>query len=353
MARDFQYDLWRTHSSGAGYERVTRYGRLPSAPNPFPLGVLGGSLLFAATNGNQGGHELWATVRALSDFDGDGRADAVVYRPNTGQWWIDRSLGNFSSWLMVPWGISTDVPVPADFDGDGKADPAVFRPDNGGGTSYWFIRRSSTDYADSYWVNWGIPGDIPVPGYYDTDRLADPAVFRPSTGQWFVNRSSTGYADAIAIQWGVAGDIPVPADYDGDRRTDIAIYRPSTGQWFIKRSDSEFVTVAATQWGAADDVPVPGAYFGEPSGPTVFRPALVNGVCRSCRQLDALRLDDLPMGALRVISRCRRISTAVAASISPSTAPARNVVQLLCRQPNQLRLRAMGQSGAGDVQFVW
>ena len=144
---------------------------------------------------------------------------------------------------MVPWGVQAagDQPVPSDFDGDGKADPAVFRPQSGG-ASLWFVKRSSTSYADAFAVTWGTTGDLPVPGFYDADLRADPGVYRPSTGQWLISRSDGGYATSIVLEWGVAGDIPVPADYDGDARTDIAVYRPSTGQWFIRRSITEFTT---------------------------------------------------------------------------------------------------------------
>ena len=56
-----------------------------------------------------------------------------------------------------------------------------------------------------------------------------------------------------AQQWGVLGDIPVPGDYDGDGKTDFAVYRPSTGVWFILNSAS--FTRHVQQWGGLDDIP--------------------------------------------------------------------------------------------------
>jgi hypothetical protein len=51
-----------------------------------------------------------------------------------------------------------------------------------------------------------------------------------------------------SVQWGLNGDIPVPGDYDGDGRTDLAVWRPSTGVWYIRGS-------APFGWGMNGDVP--------------------------------------------------------------------------------------------------
>jgi Immunoglobulin I-set domain/FG-GAP repeat len=161
---------------------------------------------------------------SAGDFNGDGLADLAVFRPSTSTWYV-RNVAT------VQWGAPGDVPVPGDYDGDGVTDIGVYRPSTG----QWFVRNQFT-------VTWGLPNDVPVPGDYNGDGAADVAVFRPSTGQWFVRNQ-------FIRRWGAMGDVPVPEDYNDDGVTDPAVYRPSTGQWFVR---NQFIV----QWGRAGDVPV-------------------------------------------------------------------------------------------------
>jgi uncharacterized delta-60 repeat protein len=192
--------------------------------------------------------------RSLFDFDGDGKTDIGIVRPNGGvmEWWISRSsdLNVFATGF----GLASDIPAPADFTGDGKADIAIFRPSNGN----WFILRSEdfTFLAFPFGAN----GDIPMPADYDGDGKADAAVFRPSSNTWFISRTSD--SQTTIAQFGAAGDQPVAADYDGDGKADIAIFRQNGGnkEWWIQRSTAGLF---ATVFGAAGDKAVPGDYTGD------------------------------------------------------------------------------------------
>ena len=193
----------------------------------------------------------------FSDFDGDGRADISVFRPETGTWYLQQSTAGFTG---IAFGFGTDKLAPADYDGDGKTDVAVYR----GGI--WYVQRSTAGF---YGIAFGAADDIPVPADYDGDGKADIAVFRPSNGTWYVLGSTNGF---VGIQFGQAGDKPVPADYDGDGKTDVAVNR--AGTWYVQRSQLGFYGV---QFGDGNDKLVPADYDGD--GKTdiaVFRPS--NGV---------------------------------------------------------------------------
>ncbi|HEY0545459.1 MAG TPA: FG-GAP-like repeat-containing protein [Pyrinomonadaceae bacterium] len=199
------------------------------------------------------------TVRPRFDFDGDGKADLAVFRPNISYWFaFNSATGGFTA---QPFGAQGDVPAPEDYDGDGKADFAVFRPQTGA----WYLLRSRAGFAG---LQFGTNGDKPVSQDYDGDGSVDVAVFRPSTGAWYVLNSSNG--SVTGLFFGAVGDLPAPADFDGDGRADFAVFRPSTGTWYIQQSRQGF---RAQQFGANGDRPVPADYDGDGKADiAIFRP---------------------------------------------------------------------------------
>jgi hypothetical protein len=204
---------------------------------------------------------LSTDVLAPGDYDGDGKTDFAVWRPSDGVW----HLYSRSIYRSFAFGADGDIPVPADYDGDGRTDAAVFRPSTG----VWYIWNSSDSRGTSYTiVQFGLNGDKPVAGDYDGDGRADIAIFRPSSGEWWLNRSTAG---VIAAAFGSSTDKPVPADFTGDGKTDIAYWRPATGEWFILRSeDASYFSVPFGQTG---DVPAVGDFDGDnKSDIGVFRP---------------------------------------------------------------------------------
>jgi hypothetical protein len=201
------------------------------------------------------------TISGVGTITGDfGMRDVQPAQPVVYSMTSSPAVATLTAVVTGPmnWGIPGDVPVPGDYDGDGRTDTATYRPSNG----YWYVVNSSNGLASAR--AWGQPalGDMPVPADYDGDGRADVAVYRQFTGEWFIVRSGNGGVQVSAWGQPSLGDIPVPGDYDGDGRANVAVYRSSTGEWFVLRpSGVGFIW----WWGVPSlgDQPVPGDYNGD------------------------------------------------------------------------------------------
>ncbi len=200
----------------------------------------------------------------VSDFDGDGRTDFSVFRPATGDWFVENSSNGSQSTLN--WGLPGDIITPGDYDGDGKTDNAIFRPSTG---VWWFVMSSNGSRPA---IQFGLNGDIPVPADYDADGKTDIAVWRPSNGVWYINQSTRGVR---IVKWGGAGDKVFTGDYEGDGKADLAVWRPSNGVWYILQSSSSIPLYYA--FGTNGDKPMFADFDGDGrSDLAIYRPS--NGV---------------------------------------------------------------------------
>jgi hypothetical protein len=64
---------------------------------------------------------------------------------------------------------------------------------------------------------------------FDGDGADDVGIWRPSLGIWAIRKSSTGGGEVMWVQWGLPGDYPMPGDYTGDKKADLVVWRPSNG----------------------------------------------------------------------------------------------------------------------------
>lgn len=202
------------------------------------------------------------------DFDGDGRTDVSVFRPSEGNWYINGSTDGFS---VTNWGLAGDVLVPGDYDGDGKADTAIFRPSADENTPDFFVLNSNGFVVSG--ASWGLPSDIPVPGDYDGDGNHDFAVWRPSDTTFYIVNSADG--SNTFEQFGSAGDVPMAMDHDGDGKDNLAVFRSSDTTWYIGRSTGTPSTnFDSFPFGLATDMIVPADYDGDgKEDVAVFRPS--------------------------------------------------------------------------------
>jgi hypothetical protein len=190
-------------------------------------------------------------IPVSADFDGDGKADVAVYRNGASAgaqsfFFYRPSAAPGVDFRTIYWGAAGNKPVVGDYDGDGKADAAVFDP----ATGIWYVLRSLDNQL--YAIHFGSSTDKLVPADYDGDGKTDVAVFRPDDGTWYLMQSRDGFTGA---QFGFGTDTPTPADYDGDGRTDIAVFRDGT--WYLNRSRDGFTGVT---FGNPTDKPVPNAF---------------------------------------------------------------------------------------------
>jgi hypothetical protein len=86
------------------------------------------------------------------DYDGDGKADLMLYEASShsagsgqaGNWTVLLSGSGYTSASLAGFGGADYAPISGDYDGDGKADLVIFNS----ATSTWLFRLSSLSYAE-------------------------------------------------------------------------------------------------------------------------------------------------------------------------------------------------------------
>ena len=144
-----------------------------------------------------------------------------VFRPSTGYWYLDKTsdgaLGScrIDQCANLSVFMDGDLPVVGDWNGNGVAGLGLFRPSTG----QWFLDRNGNKNwngcnGDRCIGSFGLPGDRPVAGDWSASGTSKIGVFRPSTGEWFLDYNGNGTwdgcgVDVCVVSFGVAGDVPV------------------------------------------------------------------------------------------------------------------------------------------------
>jgi hypothetical protein len=180
-----------------------------------------------------------------------------------GQWYFSYLHSNNESTIQQVTGVWTPTSqtrqyaAPGDYNGIGFSSPVIFQRDY---KEFWVFSDYDSNPVPEDKISLDI--DYPTPGDYDGDGRTDYAGIddyeNPSATNlvWRVkfNTGNTPEPSDLAINWGVPGDLAVPGDYDGDGKTDIAVFRPSNTTWYIRRSSDSGTTTVV--FGESDDTPL-------------------------------------------------------------------------------------------------
>ncbi|MDD1698568.1 MAG: PKD domain-containing protein [Methanoregula sp.] len=183
-----------------------------------------------------------------------------VYR-GARNWYLDTS-GN-GAWgagdSAFGFGVLGDIPVTGDWNSDGKTEIGIFRD---GRTWYLDTSGNGAWGAGDSTYGFGITGDIPVTGDWTSDGKTEIGVFRGGR-TWYLDTSGNGAwgAGDSTYGFGIAGDIPVTGDWNSDGKTEIGVFRGGR-TWYLDTSgngawgsgDSAF------SFGISGDKPVTGAW---------------------------------------------------------------------------------------------
>ncbi len=202
-------------------------------------------------------------AKHIGDYDGDGVSDAAVYRAGASVGVASQTLIRLSSTGLIRTLVTGENGAFAsggsDFNGDGKADVAI-QSNLGGGVARFriFDGVTGTQFAD---FNFGTPTDVIVAGNHFGSPLADVTTIRAVSGSvnWTTRDTATGVGQPTVVLGASATDFVLSGDYDGDGLDDYATWRPSStaGQSkFTVRKSATPATPVELFFGASGDFPV-------------------------------------------------------------------------------------------------
>ena len=218
------------------------------------------------------------TLSLTTDVVNDLVNKVGVYRPSTGEWFLDQN-GN-GTWdgceidiCVQTFSATGALPVVGDWDGSEFTKLGLFLPS----TSQWQLDLNG-DYTwdgcalDKCQESFGGSGDMPVAGQWTTAGSDRIGTFRTDDGTWYLDASGNGNLDCL---WDYcfrfsnysSGDVPVAGDWTGSGLTRVGLYRPSTGQWFLDGNGNRSWggcswDTCISEFGTAEDLPVTGDWSG-------------------------------------------------------------------------------------------
>ena len=211
------------------------------------------------------------------------RTDLAIFDPATGVWSVSPSTYGYTNSSASRLGRGQRHPA-CRATTTAMARPT--RPCTVPSTGTWLMRLSSANQHDEPRDGqWGLLRRHPRPRRTTTATARPILAVYPSRQRRVVHPDvDSGYTASVALQWGLSGDMPVPGGLRRRRRADPAVYRPAIGGWYILQSSTSYTTSLFFSWGLDGDIPTPHRHRRQRTNGCGFEPVDLPG-----RQPVALR----------------------------------------------------------------
>lgn len=215
---------------------------------------------------------------------GDDADEPVVYRRGRDSAFV---VADGRKNRFVTFGTSADEPVLGDWDGDGRTDLGVRRPE----TSQFMLRT----LGGLVRVDYGLPADKPVAGDWDGDGVDQVGVFRPLTRTFYLLQAD---GSTVEVPLGAADSLPVVGDWDGNGVSDLGVYDPTTAVFTLRTVDVAGVeTLTQMAVGKPGDLPVVGDWAGNGITETgVWKPKSATYLSSGAKAERPTRLERMRIG---------------------------------------------------------
>ena len=178
----------------------------------------------------------------LADFDGDGRGDAFITRPDTGDWFA--VLGGPGAFRHAPGQfLHSGEAVALNLNGDVHADLLLYNPDDGA----WQQAVGVGDGTFLTWRGWWGVGLKVLTGDFDGNGRDDVFAHHPS-GSWFQAQSVEGSDFRYQVGSGLQTGDAHAADFNADGRSDVFVYNETDGRWTLMLSTAGAPAVTTGTW---------------------------------------------------------------------------------------------------------
>jgi hypothetical protein len=185
-----------------------------------------------------------------ADYNDNGREDIILYKESTGEYAIVYSSGGIETGSLGTSGYTLNF---GDYNNDGKTDLVLYKESTG---EYAILYKDSSSW---------ITGSLGISGYsiigikgYNANGITELVLYKQSTSEYAIFRQGNliDYGNL-----GLPGCKAILGKFDGDNIYDLAVYQESTGTWAIRFSTDGSIRTGT--FGGPGYHPINGDYNGD------------------------------------------------------------------------------------------